>query len=124
MKKSIFITTLLIISSTILNGCMITWPIVDDLDHYKKWDTYENIRGENNNEEIIIEKNTQKTSEHEKETNAIKNCVNSRNNDPLLYEDKSVVDRHNQFENTEDFCAEFIKVNPMFYNDVIWINEI
>lgn len=47
MNRYIFITTLLIISCTILNWCMITWPIVDDLDHYKKWDTYENIRMDN-----------------------------------------------------------------------------
>ena len=54
---------------------------------------------------------------------AIENCINSRNNDPILYEDESVIELYNQFENTEDFCTEFVKTNPMFYNDIIWINE-
>lgn len=55
MKKYFFITALLAISSLLLSGCMTTGPIVDDLDHYKKWDTYESIRNEErtvNNEKI------------------------------------------------------------------------
>ncbi len=47
MNKNVLITTLLAVSSLFLSGCMTTGPIVDDLDNYKKWDTYENIRGEN-----------------------------------------------------------------------------
>ena len=114
MKKYIVITTLLVISGLLLNGCMTTWPIVDDLDHYKKWDTYKSIREKDD------EENTQKSLENEK---AIENCINSRNNDSMLHEDESVIELYNQFENTEDFCAEFVKTNPMFYNDIVWINE-
>lgn len=54
MKKYIFATTLLTISTLILSGCMTTGPIVDDLDHYKKWDTYDDIREKNDKEEWII----------------------------------------------------------------------
>ena len=57
MKKYIFITTLLAISSLLLSGCMTTWPIVDDLNHYQKWDTYENRKI--NNEKENLEENTQ-----------------------------------------------------------------
>lgn len=118
MKKS---TLILLLCPIFLNGCMITWPIVDDLDHYQKWDTYESIR--NNNEKEIIEENIQESSADEEDSKAIERCVNSRNNDPTLYEDESIIAQHNQFENTEDFCTEFVKTNPMFYNDIIWINE-
>lgn len=124
MKRIQLITTLLIFSSIFLSGCMTTWPIVDDLDHYKKWDTYESIR----NEELIIknkeiEDNVELTDDDNKDTKAIENCINSRNNDPMLYEDEAVIELYNQFENTEDFCTEFVKTNPMFYNDTIWIDE-
>lgn len=124
MKKIRLITTLLIFSSMLLSGCMTTWPIVNDLNHYKKWDTYESIRNEEliiNNEEI--EDNVELTADDNKDTKAIENCIDSRNNDPLLHEDKSIIEWHNQFENTESFCAEFVKTNPMFYNDTIWIDE-
>lgn len=119
MKQTLFTTTLLVLWTLFLSGCMTTWPIVDDLNHYKKWDTYENIK-EENVEEQVIEGNIQESLE---DTKAIENCINSRNNDPTLYEDESIIELHNQFENTEDFCAEFIKTNPIFYNDTIWIDE-
>ena len=119
MKKNFFATTLLVLWTLFLSGCMTTWPIVDDLDHYKKWDTYESIR-EKNDEKKVIEVNTQRSLEDVK---AIENCINSRNNDPTLYEDESVIELHNQFENTEDFCTEFVKTNPMFYNNIVWIDE-
>ena len=62
MKKYIFVSALLTISSLLLSGCMTTWPIVDDLDHYKKWDTYESRKINNvewneipqSGEELII----------------------------------------------------------------------
>ena len=47
MKQTLFTTTLLVLWTLFLSGCMTTWPIVDDLNHYKKWDTYENIKEEN-----------------------------------------------------------------------------
>lgn len=126
MKKHIFAITLLIASCTILNGCMITWPIVDDLDHYKKWDTYESIRNEKSiikNEEWTIGNEVESNIKDNTDSKAIENCISARNNNPMLYEDESVIELHNQFENTKDFCTEFIKTNPMFYNDTIWINE-
>ena len=123
MKKYSAITTLFLLSCVILSGCMITWPVVDDLNHYKKWDTYESIREENDDKEEIIEESTQETLRNEENKKAIENCINSRNSDPTLYEDESVIELYNQFENTENFCIEFIKANPMFYNDTIWIDE-
>lgn len=124
MKKYILATTLLTISCLLLSGCMTTGPIVDDLDHYKKWDTYESIRNEEwTIENEKIENNIEWTTEDNTDPKAIERCINSRNNDPMLYEDESIIEQHNQFENTEDFCTEFVKTNPMFYNDVIWINE-
>lgn len=118
MKKTFFAVTLLVLWTLFLSGCMTTWPIVDDLNHYKKWDTYEDIKEKN--EEEVVETDTQEALE---DTKAIENCINSRNNDPMLYEDESVIELHNQFKNTEDFCTEFVKTNPMVYNDAIWINE-
>lgn len=118
MKKNI-LSLVLFLGLIFLSGCMTTWPIVDDLDHYKKWDTYESIR-ENDEKEEVIEENSQESLEDAK---AIENCINSRNNDPMLYEDESVIELYNQFETTEDFCIEFVKTNPMFYNDSIWIDE-
>ena len=121
MKKTIFITTLFLIFPTILSGCMTTWPIVDDLDHYKKWETYDDIREKNNSEETIVENDIQEMTDND--IKAIENCIDSRNNDPLLHEDESIIEWHNQFENTESFCAEFVKTNPMYYNESIWIDE-
>ena len=44
-------------------------------------------------------------------------CVDARDNNPMLYEDKSLIERYNRFENVDDFCSEFIKVNPMFWEN-------
>ena len=118
--RAIIVTTLFMFSSVIIGGCMITWPVVDDLDHYKKWDTYQSIREEKNE---IIENDTQEILENDSDLKAINNCVNSWNTDPIFYEDQSNIELHSQFENTEAFCTDFIKNNPMFYNDVVWINE-
>ena len=41
MKKSFYFILVILLSSIFFQGCMTTWPIMDDLDHYKKWDTYE-----------------------------------------------------------------------------------
>lgn len=51
MNKT-FVATLLILWTIISSGCMTTWPIVDNLNNYKKWDTYETIR---NNDEWILD---------------------------------------------------------------------
>lgn len=123
MKKYPIATTLFLLSCAILSGCMITWPVVDDLNHYKKWDTYESLREEKDNKEEFIEENTQETLKNGENKKAIENCINSRNNDPTLYEDESLIEFYNQFESTEDFCIEFVKTNPMFYNNAIGIDE-
>ena len=36
--------------------------------------------------------------------------------DPILYEDVSLIEWRNQFDNVEDLCNEFIKVNPMYWS--------
>ena len=124
MKKTFFATIIFILWTLFLSGCMITWPIVDDLDHYKKWDTYESIRDrEWTINDTGISENIGWTAEDNRDSKAIEKCVDSWNNDPMVYEDESTIERHNQFETTEDFCAEFIKVNTMFYDDIIWITE-
>ena len=64
MKKHIVITTLLVISGLLLNGCMTTWPIVDDLDHYKKWDMYESIREEKEETETPVKSEQEKLYEN------------------------------------------------------------
>lgn len=46
MKKTFFATILIILWTLLLSGCMTTGPIVDDLNHYKKWDTYKSIKEE------------------------------------------------------------------------------
>ena len=69
MKKYIFITTLLAISSLLLSGCMTTWPIVDDLDHYKKWDTYESVRGKNEEKSMITSEDIEEVVEEEAKEN-------------------------------------------------------
>lgn len=79
MKKYVFTTTLLAISSLILNGCMTTWPIVDDLDHYKKWDTYESIREKNEEESTVINENIEEDVEKEIEEN-LENEINDTDN--------------------------------------------
>ncbi len=32
----------------------------------------------------------------------------------MLHEDESLIEWRNQFDNVEDLCKEFIKVNPMY----------
>lgn len=38
---------------------MTTGPIVDDLDHYKKWDTYESLREKDTEDVIAIDENVE-----------------------------------------------------------------
>lgn len=123
-----FLIVILLVWIITLSGCMTTWPIVDNLNQYKKWDTYESIRNDEwiVNEEEFNEENIEDREEAIEESEdfeAIEKCVDSWNNDPMIYEDESVVKWHDQFESTEDFCAEFVKINQMFYNDVVWITE-
>ena len=51
--------------------------------------------------------------EKEDEKDGIQLCIEDWNNE--WYKDESVVERRNQFETLEDFCVEFIKVNPMYW---------
>lgn len=93
MKKYIFVTTLFAISSLLLSGCMTTWPIVDDLDHYQKWDTYEGIREKNEEESTITSEDIEKEVEEEIEEK-IEDETNdteiSKNNEEQIVEDAVV----------------------------------
>ena len=68
MKKTFFTTTLLVLWTLFLSGCMTTWPIVDDLDHYQKWDTYESIREKNEEKEVVEEEDEGNAVEEEIES--------------------------------------------------------
>ena len=52
--------------------------------------------------------------EKEEEKDGIDLCVEDWNNWIIKENDIDIVDWYNQFENVQDFCAEFIKVNPMY----------
>jgi len=43
------------------------------------------------------------------------NIIKNWDNDPLLYNDESLIQWRNEFNNLEDLCREFIKVNPMYW---------
>lgn len=64
--------------------------------------------------------------EKEEEIDWIELCVEDQNNNPMLYEDESVIEWRNEFETLEDFCWEFIKVNPMYLSGhknaaIVWL---
>ena len=95
MKKHILITTLFAISSLILSGCMTTWPIVDDLDHYQKWDTYESIREKNNEESTVINENVEEEVVEENledESNDTDNTEISEDNEGQIIEDTEEIE--------------------------------
>ena len=61
--------------------------------------------------------------ENEEEKDGMNLCVEDWNkiiknwdNDPMLHEDESLIEWYNQFDNVEDLCNEFIKVNPMYWS--------
>lgn len=87
MKKYIFITTLLTISSLLLSGCMTTWPIVDDLDHYKKWNTYESIRDKNEETTITGEDIEEVEESLESEINNTDNIGIAENDEKEMSEE-------------------------------------
>ena len=51
--------------------------------------------------------------EKQEEIDWIQLCIRDWNN--VLYKDESVVEWRNEFEAVEDFCGEYIKVNPMYW---------
>lgn len=52
--------------------------------------------------------------ENEEKIDWIQLCIRDWNN--VLYEDETVVEWRNQFETIEDFCDEYIKINPMYWS--------
>lgn len=61
--------------------------------------------------------------ENEEEKDGMNLCVEDWNkiiknwdNDPILHEDESLIEWYNQFDNIENLCKEFIKVNPMYWS--------
>ena len=52
--------------------------------------------------------------EEENKKSWIDLCIEDWNNE--LYKDESVVEWRSQFETVEEFCTEFIKVNPMYWS--------
>ena len=61
--------------------------------------------------------------ENEEEKDGMNLCIEDWNkiiknwdNDPMLHEDESLIEWYNQFDNVEDLCKEFIKVNPMYWS--------
>jgi len=61
--------------------------------------------------------------ENEEEKDGMNLCIEDWNKiidnwdyDPILYEDVSLIEWRNQFDNVEDLCNEFIKVNPMYWS--------
>ena len=61
--------------------------------------------------------------ENEEEKDGMNLCIEDWNkiiknwdNNPILHEDSSLIEWNNQFDNVEDLCKEFIKVNPMYWS--------
>ena len=42
------------------------------------------------------------------------NIIKNRDSDPILHEDESLIEWRRKYDNVEDLCREFIKVNPMY----------
>jgi hypothetical protein len=55
--------------------------------------------------------------EKEEEINWIQLCVDDWNNWVIKENDVDVVDWYNEFNSVEEFCEEFIKVNPMYWEN-------
>ena len=84
---------------TLRDGEVITWMEVWIKNKWENWINIDNLAL------FWLEK--------EDEKDGIQLCIEDWNNE--WYKDESVVERRNQFETLEDFCAEFIKVNPMYW---------
>ena len=92
---------------TLRDGEVITWK---EVWIKNKWDNWINV----DNLALFW-------LENEEEKDWMNLCVEDWNkiiknwdNDSILHEDSSLIEWHNQFDNVEDLCEEFIKVNPMY----------
>lgn len=83
------------------------WDVIVDKDAWIKniWNNWVNI---DKLELYWLEK--------EEEIDWIQLCVEDWNKWVIKENDVDIIDWFNQFETVEDFCAEFIKVNPMYWS--------
>ena len=94
---------------TLRDGDLITWM---EVWIKNKWDDWINV----DNLELFW-------LENEEEKDGMNLCIEdwnkiikNWNNDPILHEDESLIEWRNHFDNVEDLCKEFIKVNPMYWS--------
>ena len=85
---------------TLRDGEVITWKEVWIKNKWENWINVDNL--------VLF------WLEKEDEKDWIDLCIEDWNNE--WYKDESVVERRNEFETLEDFCSEFIKVNPMYWS--------
>ena len=83
---------------TLRDGEVITWKEIWIKNKWTNWINIDNLAL------FWLEK--------EDEKDWIDLCIEDWNNE--WYKDESLVEWRNQFETLEDFCSEFIKVNPMY----------
>ena len=94
---------------TLRDGEVITWKEVWIKNKWNNWINVDNLAL------FWLEK--------EEEKDGIDLCIEDWNkiiknwdNDPMLHEDESLIEWRTQFDNVEDLCKEFIKVNPMYWS--------
>ena len=94
---------------TLRDGEIITWMKVWIKNKWNNWINVYNL--------------TLFWLENEEEKDGMNLCIEDWNkiiknwdNDPILHEDESLIEWRNQFDNVEDLCNEFIKVNPMYWS--------
>ena len=94
---------------TLRDGEVITWKEVWIINKWNNWINVDNL--------ALF------WLENEEEKDGMNLCVEDWNkiiknwdNDPTLHEDESLIEWRNQFDNVEDLCKEFIKVNPMYWS--------
>ena len=94
---------------TLRDGKIITWK---EIWIKNKWDNWINV----DNLALFW-------LENEEEKDGMNLCIEDWNkiiknwdNDPMLHEDESLIEWRKQFDNVEDLCKEFIKVNPMYWS--------
>ena len=94
---------------TLRDGEIITWK---EIWIKNKWDNWINV------DNLVLF-----WLENEEEKDGMNLCIEDWNkiiknwdNDPMLHEDESLIEWYNQFDNVEDLCKEFIKVNPMYWS--------
>ena len=94
---------------TLRDGEVITWIEVWIENKWENWINVDNLK-------LFW-------LENEEEKDGMNLCIEDWNkiiknwdNNPILHEDESLIEWRNQFDNVEDLCKEFIKVNPMYWS--------